>query len=96
MKTENKLLYLFIIFVFTPLTAQAEYEGPFIIIDKDGYTNIRKEPNGKSEIVGKVYKYQLLFLNSSYDEYEQKIIVNYADSAWIPVYNDSISIKKKY
>jgi hypothetical protein len=33
----------------------------YIINDKDGYTNIRKEPNTKSQIVGKVCKYQVFF-----------------------------------
>jgi len=34
---------------------------PFIIIDKDGYTNIREKPDANSKIVGKINKYQLFF-----------------------------------
>jgi hypothetical protein len=45
--------------VFIESKAQYGYWTTFIINDKDGYTNIRKEPNGKSEIVGKVIKYEL-------------------------------------
>jgi hypothetical protein len=38
----------------------AQVGAPFIIIDKDGYTNIREEPNGQSKILGQAYKKQLL------------------------------------
>jgi len=37
----------------------------YIINDKDGYTNIREKPNAKSQIVGKVQKYQVFSIDDS-------------------------------
>jgi len=34
---------------------------PYITIDPDGWTNIRKEPDARSEILGRAYKNQIFF-----------------------------------
>jgi hypothetical protein len=38
-----------------------EQHDAYIINDRDGFTNIRKEPDASSQIVGKVYKHQLFW-----------------------------------
>jgi hypothetical protein len=93
MKPKNYLQYLLIVFICISAEMKAEYSGPFIIKDKNGYANIHKEADGNSKIEGKVYQCQLLYLNSfpDFDDEGNKIIENYTDSIWIPVFNDSIS-----
>ncbi len=49
---------LFVAINFLPMVSKAQH----ITIDKDGYTNIREEPNSKSKIVGKVLKNQIFYL----------------------------------
>lgn len=43
------------------VTAKIDPYIPFVIVDKDGYTNIREQPNANSKIIGKIHKYQLFF-----------------------------------
>ena len=50
---KNLVSLLFTVLLPAMLAAQC------ITIDKDGYTNIREKPDGKSTIVGKVHKYQV-------------------------------------
>jgi len=55
-----KKLFLFSILIISCIGVNAQY----ITIDKDGYTNIRKYPNAKSEIVGTVVQYEQFFAAS--------------------------------
>jgi hypothetical protein len=57
----KKILICICVSISTHVAAQLYYGVPSIIIDKDGYTNIREEPNGKSKILGQAYKKQLLW-----------------------------------
>jgi hypothetical protein len=50
----------FIILTFMSIEVSA-YGPAYIIIDKDGYTNIREEPSIQSKIIGQVQKYQVFF-----------------------------------
>jgi hypothetical protein len=42
-----------------------QHSLPFIINDSDGWTNIRQEMNSQSQIVGKVYDYEVFFFTGS-------------------------------
>jgi hypothetical protein len=68
-------------FVFFINNLSAQHCVPFITLDPDGYTNIRKEPNSKSEIVGKVCQYQVFVFTVECDD----DLSNYDTSNWIPV-----------
>jgi len=65
-KTNKLLISTIIIINAGMLNAQYAY----IINDKDGYTNIRKKPNAKSQIVGKAYKYEVFFSIDNFCENE--------------------------
>ena len=65
---------LIIIFSFLNLFTQAQ--DCAIINDKDGFVNVRKEPNSKSEIIGKLYNKDIF----SYDSESE------TNSKWIKVY----------
>ena len=51
----RKLLLLIIISISFNINAQ------YITLDRDGYTNVRTEPNAKSEIAETVKKYQVFY-----------------------------------
>jgi hypothetical protein len=91
MKTKN-LQYLLIVFICVPFEIQAQYTGPFIIKNKDGYIQKSPNENSKTKTYKQKDKYQLLFLDlePEYDDEGNEIIKNYADSTWIPVFNDKI------
>jgi hypothetical protein len=95
MKTKNCLQYLLIAFACISAEMKAEYSWPFIIQGENGYADIHEEPDEKSKIIRRIYKYkhQLLFLNKAieYDNERNEIIKNCADSAWIPVFAGRIS-----
>jgi hypothetical protein len=76
------------IFLSLELKAQG-YSTPFISIDKDGYTNVREKPDGKSKIVGKVFKYQVFYFGD--DDECGGNIANYSSSKWLPIFTDSVS-----
>ena len=57
MKTSKISLLIIAVMLLLPVVTHAE----FIINDKDGWTNLRKEPNAKSNIVGKIHKHQVFF-----------------------------------
>ena len=54
-----KNLVLFLFLVANISLAQQRYIGQ--INDPDGYTNIRKSPNSKAEIIGKLLKNEYFF-----------------------------------
>ena len=57
---KKRLIFLFAgIILFIDLKAQYPYGTTFVIQDKDGYTNVREKPNGKSKVVGQVHKYEI-------------------------------------
>ncbi len=63
------------------------------IVDKDGYVNLRKEANGKSDIVGKITSDEILYifsteenknwLNADYTDKKDKILSGYIHSSRI-------------
>jgi hypothetical protein len=55
----NYLLIAFVLLSIFKVNAQYGYGTSFIIADKDGYTNVREEPNAKSKIVGQFNKYEV-------------------------------------
>ncbi|WP_196889432.1 hypothetical protein [Aureivirga sp. CE67] len=63
--------------ILTFLIIQISFCQIATIKDPDGYTNVRKAPNGKSKIIHKVYEGEIFF-------YEYHEIENGAK--WIPVY----------
>ena len=64
---KNLLLFLFLVANIS--LAQQRYIGQ--INDPDGYTNIRKSPNSKAEIIGKLLKNEYFFYTeNSSDWYE--------------------------
>jgi hypothetical protein len=78
MKRKNLILSSFVFFINS---LNAQQCVPFITLDPDGYTNIRKEPNSKSQIVTKVYQYQVFVFTVECDD----DLSNYDESNWIPV-----------
>jgi len=50
---------------FALMAPAAAYSQTFIINDKDGWTNIRKAPNARAEIVGQVHKHQVFFTTTN-------------------------------
>jgi hypothetical protein len=83
----HKIIIVVILSIFTISEMSAQYSATFITIDPDGYTNIREQPNTKSKIVGKVYKYQMFsFLGKECDDYLEN---HWADS-WLYVFNDKV------
>jgi hypothetical protein len=55
----KKIVTILLLFILSVNTLKAQC--PYIIVDKDGYTNVREQPNSKSKIIGKIYKYQIFF-----------------------------------
>jgi hypothetical protein len=75
------LLIAFTLLSIFKVNAQCYNAGtPFIIVDKDGYTNVREYPDGSSKIVGKVYKYQVFFSLDNECKVE-----SYATDKWEPI-----------
>lgn len=56
-----------------------------IIKDKDGFVNVRKEPNAKSEIIGKLYIDDIF----SYDPESESV-------AWIQIYKEDIKNENEF
>lgn len=79
----RKLLIILIGLGIVSISAKAQY----IIIDPDGYTNVRKEDNAKSEIVEVVKKHQVF-----YDEEDilcrDSDTVHVASDNWLPITTD--------
>lgn len=75
--------------VYAPVKVNAQCGTPHIINDKDGYTNVRKAPNGKSEIVGKMYKHEV-FVSQERCGGEDEDEIIYSDK-WLKVWNDKTS-----
>ena len=55
----NSIVFISIQMLFTGVL-NAQFTA-YIINDKDGYTNIRKEPNVRSQIIGKVFEHEVFF-----------------------------------
>jgi hypothetical protein len=78
---KNKEFILIILF-FALSVSRMNAQLPYIIIDKDGYTNIREQPNSKSRIVGKIQKYQIFF--------SSEICGDSATTNWEPIISCNI------
>jgi hypothetical protein len=84
----HKISFIILFIILSLSSLNAQFNLPFIINDKDGYTNLREQPNGKSKIVGKVYKNQIFLAigepcedNPGYDP----------SNNWVYVATDDIS-----
>ena len=64
-------------FIFTVLTIQISFGQVATIQDPDGWTNVRKSPDGKSEIIHRVYENEVFWYD--YEETEQ-------EQEWISIY----------
>lgn len=62
-----KILLFISLFFFEVCKAQL-----FIINDKDGYTNVREEPNQNSKIIGKIIENQVFAIDSYVQDEENK------------------------
>ena len=76
-----------------PLTASSEQSRPwndqfYIIIDKDGYTNIREKPTTNSKIIDKVVKYEVLFEGDYFCDDLVDIDHEKIPQNWVPVRKD--------
>ena len=71
------------------LLAATTSHAQFIITDKDGYTNIRKQPNAKSEITGKVLKNQIFFHTDIICGFDTEIN---PESDWLQITTDGTNI----
>lgn len=61
LKTITRLSLMKKLFLVIFILLSVDINAQYITIDKDGYTNIRKEPNTKSDIVETVKKYQVFY-----------------------------------
>lgn len=82
MKNRISILLIYIVF---PACMFSQASFPYLVTDKDGYTNIRSKPNAKSKIVNKVSKNEILHIYDlgdyeSYDDLENK------NPVWLPLY----------
>jgi hypothetical protein len=84
----KKQFILSVTLILFAKTLDAQFWVPFITIDPDGYTNIREQPNAKSKIVGKVYKYQIFyFIGEECDD----DLSNYSSDSWLFINTDQVS-----
>ena len=92
---KNLLLFLFLVANIS--LAQQRYIGQ--INDPDGYTNIRKSPNSKAEIIGKLLKNEYFFYTeNSSDWYEvstQRKVQGFVHKSRIQKVNDKELIALK-
>lgn len=72
----KRTLFTFILLIktFYLLAQKAEGYGFAIINDKDGYMNVRSQPNVKSHIVGKIKEDELFFCLSNEGHYDWFLI----------------------
>jgi hypothetical protein len=68
------------------MKAQYYYGTMLIIKDKDGYTNIREEPDGKSKIIGQVHKYEVFYSVEGCEDME----ISPPDFPWLYMCTDNI------
>ncbi|MCL2261081.1 MAG: hypothetical protein FWC15_06995 [Fibromonadales bacterium] len=76
----NKFLLVAILAMLVPAVSHSQY----IINDKDGWTNMRKGPNAKASVVGKVYKHQVFLPQRGCDDEMDGEPVIYDDN-WLAV-----------
>jgi hypothetical protein len=89
MNKKISLIYTSVVSIlYCSYNTNAQSFGPFVIIDKKEYVDLRQKPDIQSKVVGQVKKHQLLSFSYSVDESEE--IMNYVDSTWIPVFNDNV------
>ena len=92
---KNLLLFLFLIANIS--LAQQRYIGQ--INDPDGYTNIRKAPNSKAEIIGKLLKNEYFFYtenpSSWYEVSTQRKVQGFVHKSRIQKVNDKELIALK-
>ena len=56
-----KTIITTILLIFFPILSYCQY--PAIIDDKDGFTNLRKEPDKNGEVIYKIKEYEIFFVN---------------------------------
>ena len=92
---KNLLLFLFLIANIS--LAQQRYIGQ--INDPDGYTNIRKSPNSKAEIIGKLLKNEYFFYTENpsgwYEVSTQRKVQGFVHKSRIQKVNDKELIALK-
>lgn len=71
--------FLTILFISLSTGVKAQY----ITLDKDGYTNIRKEPGARSDIVGRVQKYQVFYFAGDIPCSDETVTDDFEN--WLPV-----------
>lgn len=77
--------------IFTVLTFQITVGQVATIQDPDGWTNVRKSPDGKSEIISKVYENEVFWYDYEPTDQEQEWI-----SIYIPKNNFSLGKSDPY
>ena len=92
---KNLLLFLFLVANIS--LAQQRYIGQ--INDPDGYTNIRKSPNSKAEIIGKLLKNEYFFYTENpsgwYEVSTQRKVQGFVHKSRIQKVNDKELIELK-
>ncbi|WP_304347577.1 SH3 domain-containing protein [Capnocytophaga leadbetteri] len=92
-----KILLLFLFLIANISLAQQRYIGQ--INDPDGYTNIRKAPNSKAEIIGKLLKNEYFFYtenpSSWYEVSTQRKVQGFVHKSRVQKVNDKELIALK-